>query len=236
MKIAIFYHCRISGGANVNTGAAVDPIWGRQLFMEQMASLVKSGLADAADEIYIGLNGNGRDLAFVSEKAPAKAKILQHGENAKSLLPTMRFLQDWLPGHEDWAVCFLHSKGACHPNDPLTTAWRRCMAHHVIENWRRCVMDLAIRFDTVGCHWLSPKEYPRCFAPFHETATSYWGGVFWWATARFLLQLPKLPETIDRRHTWFAPELWIGSGPSPKIVDYHHAFPNLVGCKRSATI
>jgi hypothetical protein len=236
MKMAVFMHTRLSGGSNIDTGASVDPVWGRQLFVEQICALVTSGLAEAADEIYIGLNGNDRDMAFVSNEAPLKAKILQHGENAKSLLPTMQFLQSWLPGHEDWAVCFFHAKGACHPGDPLTAAWRRCMTHHLIDIWRKCVADLELGFDTVGCHWLSPKQYPRCFVPFHETSTPYWGGAFWWATGRFLLQLPKLPEKIERRHHWFLPELLIGSGPTPRIVDYHRAFPNLAVCQQSSKL
>jgi hypothetical protein len=217
IKTAVFFHTRLSGGYNVDSGAAVEPGWGRSLFLEQMAVLVKSGLAEAAQEFFIGFNGSRGDWAFVCDNTPAKAKILQHGENARSLLPTMRFLQDWLPGHEDWAVFFSHAKGACHPNDPLTTRWRNCMTRHCITNWRRCVADLEAGYDAVGCHWLHNR--PNDPNADRWGANSYFGGVFWGSKARYLLTLPPLPDLATDRHSFYLPELWLGNG-KPKVKDY----------------
>lgn len=219
MKICVFFHTRLSGGVNVDSGASIDPVWGRKLFTQQMSALMQSGLYSAADEIYIGLNGDGVDYAVADGIAPKGCKILLHGPDAASLLPTMQFLQGWLPIHEDWLVCFHHGKGATKPNDPMTTAWRNCMTKYVITNWRQCVADLESgQFDAVGCHWThnSPNDQNA-----HDWgANSYFAGVFWWSTARYLLTLPKLPEKPHNRHQWFKPELWLGNG-KPRIRDYH---------------
>jgi hypothetical protein len=197
--------------------------------MAQIKAVVDSGLNDAADVFLVGINGDGFDTAFAQGHLPKGRSLIQHGEKSESLLPTMRFLQSWLPGHEDYAVLFFHSKGVTHPGDPLNTAWRNCMTRHVITDWRRCVGDLERGFDAVGCHWIHGKrDDPRLRQP------KFFGGVFWMAKARFLLKLPPVPEKITKREDWFEPEWWIGSGPAPKIHDYHPQFPNLPGCTASA--
>jgi hypothetical protein len=130
----------------------------------------------------------------------------------------MRELQKWLPGHEEWLVCFFHSKGATHPRDPMNGAWRDCMMRHCVLNWRECVGDLVSGYDAVGCHWLpnSPND-PNAD---RWGGNSFFGGVFWWSTAKYLLTLPPLPDKATDRHSWFLPELWLGNG-NPKIKDYH---------------
>jgi hypothetical protein len=233
MRLAVFYHCRLSGGCNVDTGASIDPVFGMRLFQDQIKTVVDSGLYSASNEFVIGVNGNADCWTSINATVPSSdgQLVLYHGEKSQSLLPTMRFLQEWLPGHEDWAVCFFHSKGATHPNDPFNTAWRNCMMKHVITNWRACVADLEAGCDAAGCHWLhnSPND-PNAD---RWGGNSFFGGVFWWATARYLLTLPPLPEKITDRHSWFLPELWLGNG-RPRIKDYHAQFPNLAGCQQSA--
>ena len=213
----------------MDSGASIDPAWGRKLFKEQMSALVQSGLYSAADETYIGLNGDGVDYAMADGLAPKGCKILNHGPDAASLLPTMQFLQGWLPGREDWLVFFHHGKGVTHPNDPMTTAWRACMTNHLITHWRNCVADLESgRFDMVGCHWLHNRPDDPNAARWG--GNSYFGGGFWWSTAKYLLTLPKLPEKVTDRHVWYmAGELWIGCG-KPRVKDYVSHF--VTECRR----
>jgi hypothetical protein len=227
--IAIFYHARLSGGSNVDTGASVNPEFGKRLFKEQIKTVQDSGLFENCNEFYVGLNGTMLEGVWANEIVPRGTQLLMWLPPNESLLCTMRHLQAWLPGHEDWFVCFFHMKGATHPNDPLQNAWRACMTKHVITDWRKCVAALEVGRDAVGCHWLNGRrDDPKLPQP------SFFGGVFWWATARFLLKLPPLPEKITRREDWYEPEWWIGSGPTPKICDYHPQWPSLDGCKRSA--
>lgn len=205
----------------MDSGASIDRDWGLHLLGRQLTILVESGLYSAANEVFIGLNGNNEDAAEISRLLPSPdgQEIIVHGPEAKSLLPTMQVLHEWLPRHEDWAVCFFHMKGATHPRDPFFNFWRECMEGHVIWNWRQCVEDLRVGYDAVGCHWThnSPND-PNAA---RWGGNSYFAGVYWWATAKYLLTLPPLPEKIIDRHSWFqCGELWLGCG-SPRIRDYH---------------
>lgn len=234
---AFFFHTRISGGsmpmnADGQRNVSVRREDGQAQFVEQMELIVSSGLYENCHALVIGVNAavGSEDVQFVSDNAPAGATLIFHGADAESLLPTMRLLQDWLPGHEDWAIGFGHAKSVTHRQDPMRQAWRRCLEHHIIQNWQRCVTDLEAGYDTVGCHWLcNTKPNPGKWA-----MGCYWGGVFWWAKAEFLLTLPKLPERVTDRHSWYYPELVIGQGRTPRVRDYHSGWPNLAGCQQSS--
>lgn len=231
MKLAIFYHCRISGGHNVDSGASIDPVWGRNLLSMQMAAICNSGLYENANKMVIGLNWDEFDTEMALTEIPEGATLIVHGAKAESLLPTMVFMQKWARQHPDFYILFFHSKGATHPNDPFTTAWRNCMTRHLITDWRKCVADLDAGYDAVGCHWLhnSPND-PNSN---RWGSNSFFAGVFFWTTAKYLNTLPPLPEKVTDRHSWFLPELLLGCG-KPKIKDYHPELPHVAGCTRSA--
>jgi hypothetical protein len=181
-----------------------------------MVELQTSGLTDEAAEVHVGVNGTDEDLVEVEFMVPVRT-ILFHNENGVSEIPTINRLREWLPGHEDWYVCYHHGK-CCTRNDETCAKWRRAMQNAVITNWRQCVADLDAGAEAVGCHWLTPEAYPGL------VGSPYFAGTFWWATARFLLTLPPLPKA-----TWenrYYAESWIGSGPArPKVKDYKPGWP-----------
>jgi hypothetical protein len=220
-KLAAWFHTRFSGGDfPEHPEAKIDPIRGIYLFTEQINAVNKSGLYDSLDEFYVGLNGSVSEGVWANEIVPRGTKVLTWLPPSRSLIPTMRHLQNWLPGHEEYLCCFFHAKGATHdPRDPLTTMWRHCMEQSVIWNWRRCVNDLESgQYDAVGVHWChNSTNDPNAD---RWGGNSYFGGVYWWATAKYLLTLPKLPMEATDRHSFYLPELWIGCG-KPRIKDYH---------------
>lgn len=215
-KLAIFYHARLSGG-----NPPVTP-YARTIAAEQMDLLASDGLYDNANEIMVGLNQD--DLDGLPELPGSSVRL--HGSSAESELPTLCMLQQWLPGHQQWYVLYFHAKGARHGKDPLNIEWRRCMERACIKNWRRCIADLDRGCDSVGCHWLTPEQYPTLVkAPF-------WGGNFWFSKASFLLTLPRLPRQPKDYNDFFIAENWIGTGPvRPKVKDYHPYWPGLNECK-----
>jgi len=234
MKLAVFYHCRISGGHS-QSGLSVNTDHAKNTVREQMALLVSSGLYDASNEIYVGVNGDDADLDFVAAHVPDGTKILHHRPPAESLLPTMNFMHEWAKAHPTWLVCFFHAKGATHPGDALIANWRRCLEHHVIERWDRCVADLESgQFDAVGVHWMTREQFGPIINPEHG-GTPHFGGVFWWATAKYLAGLPALPRTVTCKEDFFWPEHFCGSGPTPpRVKDYHSGWPNLHACLTSS--
>lgn len=218
LKLAVFYHTLFYIGSPTR-----DCISGRIITQEQMKdAMICSGLLDFCSEMYVGINGGDESKSFASDLIPKKASVTFHGLQHRSELQTLLILQDWLPKHEDWYVCYFHAKGASHaPLDTFNTIWRHCMQKTVVNDWRKCVQDLDDGYETVGAHWLTPEGFPGM------VGNPIWGGNFWWAKASFLSELPKLPLTSDN---YYLPEAYIGTGRRPKAKDYAPHWPNLPGC------
>ena len=216
MKLALFYHGLIYlGNPPEFLPVAVD------IIHDQMEELRASGLLDAASEFHVGLNGGSETGEMANLLFPAKAKIVLHGLQCRNELRTLRLLETWLPGHEDWLVLWLHAKGATHPaGDPLRTAWRECFMRRLVRDWRRCVNDLAMGFDAASCHWLAPPDTPP---------TQYiFAGNMWFAKASFLRTLPSIMERarikesgLDSIESRYESEIILGNGPRlPRVKDY----------------
>lgn len=218
-KLSVWYHCRMSGGEpHIELDRAVE------IFQEQMQAYEKSGLLDAADEFYIGVNGGPADAAVAAMLAPAKAVIIEHPETARGEQPTMHRIQKWIQDNKDAYVCYAHGKGSCHsgPTKEGWDGWRKCMTRCVIWNWRTCCKDLDDGFDTVGAHWISPERYGT-----HICSTPYWGGTYWFATSRYLLTLVPIAETAHTRPEFYVAEAWIGYTSKNRILfrDYVNHWP-----------
>lgn len=220
MNLAVFYH--------IKPGPPINPAFACGMFAEQMRAMKDSGLLSNCQRVFIGVNGDNADVAAIELRSPPDCKIVPHGTAARSELPTMHYMQEWLADHPDWYVCYWHAKGVSHyPPDDLHRNWRKCMERVVIVNWRACVKDLESGFESVGAHWLTPQQYPGIVkAPF-------WGGNFWWAKASFLLTLPKLRKNSEAREQDFDAESWIGWGPrAPRARDYAPHWPHVELCRQ----
>ena len=215
MKLAIFYHCILSGGS-----VPVDTEWACSIMDEQMIALRDSGLLAATEEVYIGLNGDNEDAAMAMMFAPPKAKIIIHGKDSTTEIPTLNYLRNWLSGCDADFVLYHHIKGVTHKGSALYEAWRRCMERAVVWQWRDCIEQMRAGADSCGAHWMTPEKFPGA------VNSPYWGGTFWWATTAFLRMLPILPApTWENR---FEAENWIGRGPRrPKVVDRHFGWPSM---------
>lgn len=210
--IAVFYHCKLTGEG------IPDEMFAIGLMLHQMTVLKDVGLVESASEIHIGVNGGEGDALLASSIAPDKSVMHTYGHDARSEIPTMNLIRSWLPSHPDWYVLYHHIKGVTHPGHDAYNAWRSRMENGCVVNWRQCIADLDRGCDAVGCHWLTPEQFPG-------TITSpFFGGTFWWATAGYLMQLPPLPPSNWQNR--FEAEMWIGRRrPYPRIADYHPGFP-----------
>lgn len=212
-KIAIFYHGIFRG-----TVRPIDPIFSTALMAEQMAALEACGLADFANEIWIGINGPEEDGDLARMLAPTKAKVIAHGEGTGTEITTMNIIREWVKSHSGWYVLYFHMKSASHPENP-NTRWRLNMEQHVLANWRGCVLELDRGYDACGCYWLTPEEHPTMIQN-HP----FFGGTFFWTKSDYLATLPPLPEPefVNR----YAAESWIGSGPRrPRVKCFIDGWP-----------
>jgi hypothetical protein len=192
------------------------------IIISQMWQLRDSGLLGAAAEFHVGLNGGEETLQVARLILPAKAQITLHGLTCHTENRTILMLEKWLPGHQDWLVCYHHAKGATHPpGHSLSERWRACMAKHVIKNWRQCVAALDQGFNVAGVHYMEPPATP----PGQHIMAGNW----WWARASYLLSLPSIMEReriktsgLDSPESRYEAEVWLGNGPRlPKVMDYH---------------
>lgn len=210
-KIAVFYHCLIYRGANGN-----GTTWEPSLIFEQMCLLAESDLLTEAAEFHVGVNGGAESEPTIRLIMPRKARVTYHSLTPRNELFTIINLQQWLPGHEDWYVCYFHVKGITHQSDAGQQGWRRRMQDRLITNWRQCVADLDAGYESVGCHWLTPEQFPAA------VGSPFWGGNFWWAKASFLSCLPPLDANSP---DYWLPEKFIGTGRRPKVKDYIPGWP-----------
>lgn len=212
MKIAVFYHCILH-----LKDPPIDFDHASHIFREAMRELDKWRLMEACDELYIGVSGGEANVIAACEMAPEKAVILPHALSTCGELPTLRAIQEWLPGHDDWFVLYFHTKGATYKGHIGWDAWRRCMLDVVVVNWQQCVKDLEQGFDCAGPHWLTPQKYPGLMD------TPYFAGTFWWARADYLKILPPVDPCGPTR--WDA-EAWIGRSPRKiKVKCYANHWP-----------
>jgi len=217
MKTAVFYHCLffLDSPDNLSENAI-------NIVREQMSELKACGLLDAADELHVGINGGLESLEVSRIVIPPKASIMLHGLQCHNECRSIRMLEDWLPGHDDWNVLYFHAKNSSHATDTgIGVPWRRCMMRHCVQNWRQCVKDLDEGYEAVGCHWMVPPSTP---------AGQYiFAGTFFWAKASFLLTLPSIMRRdriklsgLDSSESRYEAEVWLGNGPRvPRIKDYH---------------
>lgn len=212
--IAVFHHSRISGGE-----PPINFDWATGILVEQISAMCDSGLAEAASEIYFGVNGGEADAAVVASMAPEKAEIIQHPDDARGELPTLNKMWWWARSHPGWLIYYSHLKGATHKDEQLYANWRRCMEGICIHQWEQCVADLERGFDSVSGHWLTAEKYTTVGPPF-------WGGNLFWVTSDFWATIPEPPKTaIDRPSFYFA-EVAISSGPRlPRVRDYARHWP-----------
>lgn len=217
MKIAIFYHCLFAHG---EPPAFSDTAF--SIVAEQMQHLRDTGLLEAASHFCVGLNGDDDSSVVAGIVIPEKAQIVLHGPQCRNECRSIRMIEEWLPGHEDWYVLYFHAKGCTRaPSDPLGWLWRACMTRHVVTNWRQCMADLDAGFEAVGCHWMQPPATPP--------GQFIFAGTFFWTTGKFLATLPSIMERerikvsgLDSIESRYEAEVWLGNGPRPpRIKDYH---------------
>lgn len=219
MKIAIFYHCRLSCPNPV-----IEESHAQGIMQEQMLALHNSGLASAATSVFVGVNGGFENYVAATCLAPDKATVMQHPSGYRGELATIRLVHQFVKDNPGWLIFYHHLKGATNKS-PAWAAWRRCMTNACVWNWQQCVDDLNNGVESVGAHWLLPHRYAII------SNGPYWGGNFWWATSNFLRTLPDPVGDPNDLMSRYECELWIQRGKRlPVVRDYAPHFP-MQGCQ-----
>lgn len=215
-NIAVFYHCLFHNEKGVLLPSAL------RIIQEQVGWMDQSGLTAAASEIHCGINGGPESEGLAEFTLPAKSTKTFHGLQCRNEIRTMLLMEQWIATHPGWHVLYFHSKGATQPlGDERSWKWRYCMMNNLVGEWEKCVRYLDSRYDSVGCHWLSP--------PFTPGNQHIWAGNFFWAKSDFLRTIPSIRDRdrirlsgLDALESRFEAEVWIGNGPRlPRVMDFH---------------
>lgn len=205
MKIAIFYHV-----AQMGIGAFV--------YQQQLHRLYSSGLIQAADYVYIGINGN-QELF----NAPLNAEIVYHKqEEWGTEKPTLMKLKDFCEKNPDYKVLYFHTKGAT-KNQLSVQSWRLMLEYFVIDKWKDCIKHLD-EYTCVGSHLgtVGPSITHDGTLIENDKTYSYMGN-FWWANASYINRLKSRYIDSECR---MEKERWIGDSDTcyPKTLYTNQLF------------
>lgn len=193
------------------------------IITEQMDALNTSGLADAATEIHIGLNGGKETAELAQLLFPAKAKIVYHGLKSRAENLTVVMLENWVKTHPDWYCLYFHAKGCSHPPDShygnnVSAPWRVAMMQDLVLNWKHCVAALDTGHDIACSHWLWGMADGTQHIP---------AGGFLWLTSNFAAKLPSIylrdrikKDGIAALSSRYESEVYWGNGPKPNVKQF----------------
>lgn len=206
-----------------------------KLYEEQIVKLQLSGLYDAADYIFVGVNGN-QELPFNLTKVN---KVYYNNESSTyqfdrtSELCTLKALYDYSNLIGDGAqILYLQGKGISWSTRTSQAEkniyyniqlWRKYLEFFLIENWTKC-NELLSEYDIVGAEWKDISIFGERGEM--QFPTPHFAGNMWWANSSYIKKLDVnfvLNNVILGR---YASELWIGT-KSPKHFNLFSSNRNL---------
>lgn len=199
-------------------------------YEEQIIKLQSSGLYDAADYIFIGVNGDQNlpfNLAKVNRVFFNNASTSNQFDKTSELC-TLKALYDYanLIG-DDTQILYLHSKGVSWSTRTSEDErniyqniilWRKYLEFFLIENWKKST-ELLLEYDTVGTEWKPISLFDDGKIKF---PTPHYAGNMWWANSSYIKKLDVnfiLNNVILGR---YAIELWIGT-KNPKYYNFFNS-------------
>lgn len=204
-KIAVFYHVGQFGQ------------WER-LYQEQINSLCVSGLYDACDFVYVGING--------TQKLPSVLpKIIQVENNNKVLeSDTLKAMWDLACKNSDYRFLYIHTKGVTQEKEYMynVNAWRLYLEYFTIHKWYECIKKLK-DYDCAGAEWIQESGLtdPDTNQTVFEINPHY-AGNFWWANASYIKTLdPSYIYDPSKGWTRWRCEFWIGT-KNPNYYNFYN--------------
>lgn len=179
-KIYIFYHVCTIGK------------W-EEIVDEQLKEILKSGLYDNTEKIFIGCTCGSKCTSLMQSRAitenDPQQKIqlmcnLPHCSKTYENLTINALLDFAKVDHlNDNYYCYIHSKGVT-ARSPAQQSWRKHMMKWIVGEWKLCVDILNRGFNTVGTN------------SFTIFSKQHYSGNMWWTRGSYLKDL-EIIETKD---------------------------------------
>ena len=209
----------------------------KTIYNEQITTLKESGLLDAANFMFIGVNGN-QDIQYNYSNTH---KIVRNDSSPTTgEYHTLKALYDYCSLQENACVLFLHTKGVTWSvpenfNNLVptykgvytskniyenATLWRKYLEYFSVKKWRNCV-ELLNEYDCVGTEWDNTSN----IGGIHYDVANY-AGTVWWANSEYIRKLDINFITNNLIIGRYANELWI-STKKPKYYNFYYSAQNL---------
>jgi len=195
MELIHFYHVFADGNWEIPVN-------------EHIAALKSHDLYKNLNKFYIGFVGNVANIDLAKQHITQKCDFEVIKESPAGWeQETMKEIPS-LIANKSANVLYAHTKSASDTSE-INVAWRKSMTFFNIVKWKKASGKLKT-YDTCGCHLVEDQT----------TGVPFYGGTFWWATAKYLQTLPPIKEN----NRWDA-ELWIGQNPEAKHFDTNPGWP-----------
>ena len=204
------------------------------IMTEQTRLLFSSGLYQACDKLYVGVNTSptmkpdsgvewlNRFFRFTSSKEingtdNSKVEIVVYDDN-KEETRTLMWVRDYAKENPNDYIFYFHTKGITKLNQ-ATEDWRHYMEFFNIEKWNDCVDKLNDGWDACGVMFNTVKSVStKSGLPLG--VFPHYSGAFWWAKASLINQLNH--KYLDEKNRYYR-EFWIGSYDRGKYFEFHNS-------------
>lgn len=163
--------------------------------VDQVRTMLMSGLYDACDEINIGCIGFKEELDFLQKyicDPYPKFKMRYHSENPLEYeFPTLQLIVD---DKSEYVGFYFHTKAVTRPFDSVISHWRLLLNENILNNWQPHYHRVStLGYGASSCQFLRSPDH--------------FSGNFWWFNRSYIDRLPPL-SALDRKNRYHA-EQWI---------------------------
>ena len=184
----------------------------KEILLEQLEVMRKSGLYDIMSRIYVTVIGDNEDREYVKQQFPFDRLYVTYESTDGSCyeFPTLRIMQE-IALKEKFYALYFHTKGSSYTKATYDgkyvydyesvhkniVAWRHLMNYYNLTKWNMAINALSDGYKTYGCLLMEP----------HSSITKWhYSGNFWWSTSENIKNSPCLNLNIVKNR-WEA-ELW----------------------------
>lgn len=193
MKYFVYYHVLL-----INN-------W-KEIVIEQLTLMQRSGLYDKIDKIKIGCLGEPLDKLQELLKDYPKCNVAYYSKDIKEYeYVTLDLLLNDSKTEKPFFGLYFHTKGVSFPKISGGKYWRDYMGHYNITTWKEAVKKLQKGYDLCGVKLIGPND-PNHF-PLH------YSGNFFWFKSSYISRLKPSPNRSNR----FNAEFWSCTG-NPKAA------------------
>lgn len=185
----------------------------KEIFMEQINIIKKSGLYNIIIKIHIGILGdinNIKDDIFKNEKIEIEyidKKICSYEINTINSIKY--FCQN--NREEEVYILYIHTKGVRKAgNENVIKSWRNMMHYFLIEKYIDCIKNLN-EYDTLGCNLVNEYCVNNNDSSINMEHNYHYSGNFWWSKKTYIDKLSYLPLDLTKNsiNTRYKAENWL---------------------------